>query len=145
MMNFIKQKRGHTLIELMVVLGIVSILVLASIPLFSSYMDQTRVDELKALMLKAAAAQEKHFAVTGTFAATSSLLTNYDFPDVPNNKIKLFTGARIIDGRGMTFWVNGSYDLGKASRECWIYHGDEGTMQRLTPSDPTPYTGVNCN
>lgn len=145
MKDLLNRQRGHTLIELMVVLGIVSILVFASIPLFSSYMDQTKVDELKALIIKAAAAQEKHFAVTGTFAATSNLLVNYDFPDVPNSKIKLFTGARIIDGRGMTFWVNGSYDLGKASRECWIYSGDEGTMERLTPSDPIPYSGVNCN
>jgi len=145
MMNFIKQKRGHTLIELMVVLSIISILVAASIPLFTSYMDQTRVDELKALMLKAAASQEKHYSSTGNYAATGNLLVNYDFPSVPNAKMKLFTGIWIEEGPSMKFWVNGSYDLGKAERECWIYRGSDGTFQKLTSSDPIPYTGVNCN
>lgn len=145
MKNLLNRQRGHTLIELMVVLSIVSILVLASIPLFNSYMDQTRVDELKALILKAAAAQEKHFAATGTYAASGNLLANYDFPPLPNTKMKLFTGIWIDEGTGMKFWVNGSYDIGKAERECWIYRGDEGAFQKLTSSDPIPYDGVNCN
>jgi len=137
--------RGYTLIELMVVLAIVSVLVVASIPLFDSYMEQTRIDELKATILKAAASQEKYFAATGRYSASAIDLQKYDFPDLPSTKMKLFTGIWIGNGRGMVYWVNGSYDLGHAERECWIYLGSSGEMRRLTSSDPLPYTDVDCN
>lgn len=136
---------GYTLIELMVVLAIVSVLVLVSIPLFDSYMEQTRVDELKATILKAAASQEKYFAATGKYSASAIDLQKYDYPDLPNTKMKLFTGVRIENGRGMIFWVNGSYDIGKAERECWVYIGSSGEMRRLTSSDPLPYNDVDCD
>jgi prepilin-type N-terminal cleavage/methylation domain-containing protein len=145
MRYFVEKHRGHSLIELMVVLVITSVLVLVAIPLFDSYMDETKIDELQALILKAAASQEKHFAAKGVYAASGNLLANYDFPPLPNDKMKLFTGIWIEEGTGMTYWVNGSYDIGKAERECWIYRGSDGTMQRLTSSDPVPFTGVNCN
>lgn len=151
MRNFLAGHRGHTLIELIVTLVIVSILVLAAIPLFNSYSDQTRVDELKAFILRGAASQEKHFTAHGTYATSASLLQNYDFPTVPNNKMKLFTGVIIRQGVGMTYWVNGSYDIGHADRECWIYVGStmgtggDNNFMRLVPSDPVPYDGVNCN
>ncbi len=145
MADFIFRQKGHTLIELMVVLAIISVLVVAAIPLFDSYMEQTRIDELKATILKAAASQEKYFAATGKYSASAIDLQKYDYPPVTDTKMKLFTGVRINDGRGMTFWVNGSYDLGKAERECWVYIGSSGEMRRLTSSDPLPFTAVNCN
>ncbi len=151
MREIICRHRGHTLIELVVSLAILSILILAAIPLFDSYSDQTKIDELKAVILRAAASQEKHFSATGTYAASASLLQNYDFPAVPNSKMKLFTGVIIHGGTGMTFWVNGSYDIGNADRACWIYLGStmgtggDNNFTELKPSDPIPYVGVNCN
>jgi prepilin-type N-terminal cleavage/methylation domain-containing protein len=151
MRNLGCKHRGHTLIELIVSLAVVSILVLAAIPLFDSYSDQTRIDELKAVILRAAASQEKHFSSTGNYAASASLLHNYDFPAVPNSKMKLFTGVIMRTGTGMTYWVNGSYDIGGASRACWLYLGstmgtsDDSNFMELKPSDPAPYDGVNCN
>lgn len=145
MADLISRRKGHTLIELMVVLAIISVLVVAAIPLFDSYMEETRIDELKAMILKAAASQEKYFAATGKYSASAIDLQKYDYPPVTDPKMKLFTGVRINDGRGMTFWVNGSYDLGKAERECWVYIGSSGELRRLTSSDPLPFTAVNCN
>jgi len=118
---------GYTLIELMVTLAIVSILIFAAIPLFSGYTEQGKIDELKANLLKAAAAQEKYFANTGMYAAAENTLQNYGFPTPPNAKMKFFTGAIIKQGLGMTYWVAGNYDVNShvsnTYNECWIYFG----------------------
>lgn len=118
---------GYTLIELMVTLAIVSILVLAAIPLFSGYTEQGKIDELKANLLNAASAQEKYFANTGKYSAVNTTLANYGFPVPGNPKMKLFTGAIIREGTGMTYWVAGNYDVNpdvtNTYSECWIYFG----------------------
>lgn len=119
--------KGHSLLELIAALTIVSILVYAAIPLFSDYTEQGKIDELKAYLLKAAGSQEKYFANTGKYAASSTTLQTYGFPTVPNTKMKLFTGAIIRNGIGMTFWVAGNYDVNSSVsntyKECWIYFG----------------------
>lgn len=145
MKNVLNRHRGHTLLELIIAMFVVSILAYASIPLFNSYSEETKIDELKATILKAVTAQERFFAATGSYATSAILLTNYDFPEIPNSKMKIFTGARVEAGVGMTFWVNGSYDIGRPERECWVYAGFEGSLQRLKPSDPIPFAGVDCN
>ncbi len=117
--------QGYTLLELMTALAIVSILILMAVPLFSGYTEQGKIDELKANLLKAATAQEKYFANTGKYATSSAALASYDFPEVPNSKMKLFTGAVIINGIGMVYWVAGNYDVNShvsgTYNECWIY------------------------
>lgn len=129
MLNTLKNTKisGYTLIELMVALAIVSILVLAAIPLFSGYSESGKIDELKANLLKAASSQEKYFVNTGKYAASDTTLQKYGFPTPPNNKMKLFTGAIIRQGMGMTYWVAGNYDVNpdvtNAYSECWIYFG----------------------
>jgi len=129
MFKMFKQTKVHgsTLLELMVTLGIISILVLAAIPLFSGYTEQGKIDELKANLLKAAASQEKYFANTGKYAAGETILQSYGFPTPPNTKMKLFTGAIIRQGIGMTYWVAGNYDVNPQATdtyaECWIYFG----------------------
>jgi len=52
------RSRGFTLIEIMVVLGIVAILAAIAIPLFDSYSDDAKIEELKSVMLVAAVSQE---------------------------------------------------------------------------------------
>jgi len=118
---------GHTLLELIAVLAIVSTLILVSIPLFTGYTEQGKIDNLKANLLKAAAAQEKHYATSGLYATSEFVLTSYGFPQDINEKMKLFTGAILIDGLGMTYWVAGNYDINPdvsyTYNECWIYFG----------------------
>lgn len=117
--------KGHTLLELMAALLVVSVLIVVAIPLFTGYTEQGKIDELKANLLKAAAAQEKHFANTGRYATSPAALDSYGFPDVPNSKMKLFTGAVISSGIGMTYWVAGNYDVNSnvsnTYNECWVY------------------------
>jgi len=160
MKSYFKKHRGHTLIELMVVMTIVSIIAVVAIPLFGSYQDQTKIDELKAVLLRAAAAQEKHFSANGTYAASASLLQKYGFPVLKedstsvladNEHINLFTGVIIKEGIGMTFWVNGNLDLGKADKSCWLFVGSvlgtggESNFLEIKPGDSKPYTGINCD
>jgi len=151
MRRVFNRHRGHTIIELIVSLAVVSVLVIAAIPLFDSYSDQTKIDEMKAVILRAAASQEKYFSATGSYAPSAMALENYNFPDVPSNKVKLFTGIIIRQGMGMTYWVNGSIDLGNPNRVCWLYVGStmgtgwDGNFVELKSTDPIPYTGINCD
>lgn len=122
---------AYTFIELMAALLIISILIVASIPLFSGYTEGGKIDELKANLLKAASSQEKFFSNTGKFAATAEagtpLMKDYDFPTPPNSKMKLFTGVIIRESIGMSYWVAGNYDINSSIsdtyNECWIYFG----------------------
>ncbi|MGI6394150.1 MAG: type IV pilin protein [bacterium] len=142
---------GHTLLEILVVLAIISILVFASIPLFSSYSEQAKIDELKAVMLKVAASQERCFSAKGEYGASAYHLQNFDFPNVPNDKMALATGIIIKGGVGMTYWVNGKYDIGKEHKVCFIYHGstmgtgEDSNFSEIKPGDPIPYSGVSCD
>lgn len=118
---------GHTLIELLVTLAIVSILVLVAIPLFTGYTEDSKIDELKATLLKAASAQENYFSATGQYAALPEMLANYGYPTPPNDKMKLFTGIHFTSRTGMTYWVAGNYDVNpdvkNTYNECWLYVG----------------------
>lgn len=121
------KKSGHTFIELLVVLVIISTLAFVSIPLFQGYTRDSKIDELKATLLKAAAAQEKYFASKGQYSALDSSLQVYGYPELPNDKMKLFTGVYFTARTGMTFWVAGNYDIdsniSNTYNECWIYAG----------------------
>lgn len=125
MMMFIKSS-GHTLIELMVTVFIISILAFAAIPIFSSYTEDSRIDELKANLLKAAAAQEKYFAARGQYAPSSASLSSYGFP-ADTDDMKLFTGLIFRQNVGMSFWVAGNRDVNPdvtdTYNECWVYFG----------------------
>jgi len=118
---------GHTLIELLVTLAIVSVLVVAAIPLFENYTENSRIDELKATLLKAATAQENYYAATGQYAAMPESLTSYGYPTPPNDRMTLFTGIHFTNKTGMTYWVAGNYDvnphIADTYHECWIYFG----------------------
>ncbi len=121
-----KPGRGFTMIEILIVLGIISILAVAAIPVFDSFTIQSRIDDLKANILKAANSQEKYFTATGRYAPKSTMLDSYDYPDIDNPKMKLFTGVILREGIGMTYWVAGNFDVTPHTgnyNECWIYFG----------------------
>ena len=120
-------RSGHTLVELLVVLAIISILAVVAIPIFDGYAEDGRIDELKATLLKAAAAQEKYFASKGMYAAVKGDLDSFGFPDPVNDKMKLYTGVIFQQNVGMTYWVAGNYDVNPdvsdTYNECWAYFG----------------------
>jgi type IV pilus assembly protein PilE len=59
---------GFTLIELMIVVAIVAILAMIAYPSYSQYVYRTHRTDGKELLLRLAAAQEKHIAAFNTYA-----------------------------------------------------------------------------
>lgn len=151
MMNKIINKiNGFTMIELLIVLAIISILALVSIPIFNSFSDDSKIEELKSVMLLAAASQEKYFASTGVYSSSEYALKNYNFPECSDKKMKLKTGVILNDGVGMSYWVNGTLNV-NGKQSCWIYLAstvgnlDDSGFKELKPGDNLPYNGVECN
>jgi prepilin-type N-terminal cleavage/methylation domain-containing protein len=118
----VKKIKGFTFMELLIVLAIISLLAMVAIPIFDSFSDRSKVDELKSVLLVAAVAQEKYFTATGTYAALPDNLSKYGFPAPSNERMTLDTGAIIRPGLGMTYWVGGKYEIGSGT-ECWVYLG----------------------
>ena len=101
--------KGFTLIELSIVIAIVGILAAVAIPIFNSFSDDSKVDELRANMLVAAASQEKFYLSQGRYATTNDtnqLTNSFAFPK-DNDEMKFKTGIVIKDGVGMGYWISG--------------------------------------
>jgi len=75
----LRWQRGVTLIELMIVVVIVGILASVAYPSYQNYILRSKRAEGKALLLDAAARQERHFADNNTYADDVTEL-NYSDP-----------------------------------------------------------------
>ncbi len=124
--------KGHTLIELLIVLFVVSILASIAVPAFQRYAVSGRIDELKANVLKVSTIQENYFASNGRYASSIIELNSFDSIDISSDFI-FNTGMVMRSGVGMSYWVSGRKDIGRGSGtslECWVFFGsalDPGT------------------
>lgn len=72
--------RGHTLLELLVVVAIIAIIAAVAIPSYEAYSQKGRRENLKALMLSLAAAEERFFTAHGYYTTSLEALAPFDVP-----------------------------------------------------------------
>ena len=77
MLKRVKNKKGFTLIELMIVVAIVGILAAIAIPAYLDYTVKTKISEVTVAMDALAQSASEYHAARGTFP-----LTTYDVPDL---------------------------------------------------------------
>jgi type IV pilus assembly protein PilA len=74
MKKMLKNKKGFTLIELMIVVAIIGILAAIAIPNFMSYQCKAKQAEAKSILGNMRVLQEAYFAEYSTYASTTALL-----------------------------------------------------------------------
>ena len=151
-MMIISDKKGFTLIELAIVVAIVGILAAVAIPIFDSFSDDSKIDELKSLMLVAAASQEKFYLSEGRYGNTgtdkNALVSKYAFPE-DTKQMKLKTGVVIKDGVGMGYWVSGVRKI-RGDLHCWLYTSsfmdttETTNFKELKIGEVSVYNGAGC-
>ena len=153
MKTLLSGSKGFTLVELVIAIAIIGILAVLAVPLFDSFSDDSKIDELKSKMLIAAAAQEKFYLSTGRYATAptdgATLVHAYGYP-ANTEDMKMTTGVIIKEGVGMGYWINGVRKI-KGSLHCWLYLSsfmdttEKTNFKEYKQGDNTGFNGVSCS
>ena len=98
-------RRGFTLIELMIVVAIIGILAAIAIPNFIKFQARAKQSEAKANMRAMFTAEKSFYAANDRW---SSLVLEMGFMPERNNRYNYFAGGTIQDNRATTTGITGS-------------------------------------
>jgi type IV pilus assembly protein PilA len=124
MKKMLKNKKGFTLIELMIVVAIIGILAAIAIPNFMTYQCKAKQSEAKSILGAIRTAQEAYYAEYSTYAADTAAMNfdtkgggDYAFSITANNATGFTAKANgTINGKTDTWTVNstGTWTKGTA-------------------------------
>jgi len=80
MKKFLKNEKGFTLVEMVVVMALVAILAAIAIPLYADYSARGRAKEANSIMGQLLTAADVFRAENGSYAGFGSATTNSDWP-----------------------------------------------------------------
>ncbi|MBU2549416.1 MAG: prepilin-type N-terminal cleavage/methylation domain-containing protein [Proteobacteria bacterium] len=114
-----KNRKGFTLIELMIVVAIIGILAAIAIPQFASYRQRAQDSAAKSSLKNLATAQENYYAENNTYTATLGNLTAWFSPES--------TISLAVSGGSTTKWSATSQH--KSSSNVFTYDSEKGGIQ----------------
>ncbi|MDY0132472.1 MAG: prepilin-type N-terminal cleavage/methylation domain-containing protein [Desulforegulaceae bacterium] len=118
-----KNKKGFTLIELMIVVAIIGILAAIAIPNFMNYQCKAKQSEAKSMLGNIRTLQEVYFAENSKYGS----LSNIGFNMTSNAKTYKKADAIVVSGPGYNASVSGT----PKNHDTWGIKNDSGIWNIL--------------
>lgn len=122
----LKSKEGFTLLELLVVLGIISILSAIAVPQLSAYKKNAFVDDVKADLRNAAMFEESYFIDNAAYTDTLTNLVSAGFRQ--NTGVTL---AITVGGGGQNFSITATHN--NCGADVWTFTVTGKIVDPATP------------
>mgnify|MGYP000083850754 CR=1 FL=1 len=124
-------RRGHTILELLVVVAIIAVIAAVAIPSYEAYSQKGRRENLKALMLSLAAAEERFFTAHGYYSTELERLAPFEAPtgtavsdgyQIGEHRVTLINHIR--QATGHAFVIVGRTNIDRTAdslEDCWYF------------------------
>jgi len=123
-LNKMKNQKGFTLIELMIVIAIIGILAAIAIPQFSAYRKRSYDSAAQSDLKNAATAQEAYYADNETYTNAVADITGATYGLYTSEKVTL-----IVDSGNTTNYVMRSWH--PSADNSWIIRGPGGNVSKM--------------